>query len=666
MDDRLLDDYLQELRWLRTASGEFARRHPQVASRLRLSEFDCPDPHVERLLEGFALQSARLHQRLDDGYGELCESLLEQLSPHLMRPFPACGTACFRFDPLAGDLSQGYALPAGTPLYALTEGGETIWWRTALTQTLWPLEIEDVVWCDATQARHLSGLAQARGALRIQLCCLPPHQFSSLAINRLLIHLCGSPQINATLFDLLYAHGIGPRRPQPVGLLNAERILPVESGVESSALALSAWMHCPQALMYFDLPFPEPGEGDALTLCIPFDRAPQAAQHIQPGDIRLGCTPVVNLFTRTSEPLLAEHTRSEHRLVADQHDKNVHIYRVQELWMSRRDEAWRIPPYYSAHGHNDARWYWYARRHRRQGNAMWLTLVDSRFDPVEATEETSLTAKPWRFSLEQCVRILQVGGEIPALRGDLGMTFSPAEVGVLPYGWLDWLQQATQDKNAAPHDFIQLFQQRFIQHHCRSLSLYRLATPYARRENAPGLVIMRALCGFRPEATTMREAGLLAQSAGLANRRRSTAGFVALVEAVLNVTVLVEEFVGRWQPLPQASISRTGCRLGRNSVAGRRIWNQHAALRVHLHAESAAQWRAFLPDGQGFIQLSKLGKIWFGPGITLQLMMRGTLKLDRCLRRDTPPRLGYTAQLAGRRPAAFYCQQQLEENNAWT
>ena len=28
MDDRLLEDYLQELRWLRTASGEFARRHP--------------------------------------------------------------------------------------------------------------------------------------------------------------------------------------------------------------------------------------------------------------------------------------------------------------------------------------------------------------------------------------------------------------------------------------------------------------------------------------------------------------------------------------------------------------------------------------------------------------------------------------------------------------
>lgn len=297
--------------------------------------------------------------------------------------------------------------------------------------------------------------------------------------------------------------------------------------------------------------------------------------------------------------------------------------------------------------------------------------------------------EPWRFSLEQCLRILQASGDTPELWGELGLAFAPAEVGalnkdvlqvrslgpggvdgVLPYGWLEWLQQAMQDKNSAPQDFIFMFQQRFIQHHYRSLSLYRLATPYACRENAPGLSVMRALCGFRLDTIESRETAqvqsLLMQCGSLANRRRSTAGFVALVEAVLNVTVHVEEFVGRWQPLPQASISRTGCRLGRNSVAGRRIWNQHAALRVHLHAESPIRWRAFLSDGQDFIQLSKLGQIWFGPGITLQLRMCGTLNLDHCLSRETPPRLGYTAQLAGRKPAAFHCQQQLEENTAWT
>ncbi|HAT2167650.1 TPA: type VI secretion system baseplate subunit TssF [Citrobacter freundii] len=42
--------------------------------------------------------------------------------------------------------------------------------------------------------------------------------------------------------------------------------------------------------------------------------------------------------------------------------------------------------------HADARWFWHARRHYRQENDLWLTLVDSRFDPFAADEEATLTA----------------------------------------------------------------------------------------------------------------------------------------------------------------------------------------------------------------------------------------------------------------------------------
>lgn len=392
MDDRLLEDYLQELRWLRAASGEFSRQHPKIAARLRLSEFDCPDPHVERLLEGFALQSARLNQRLDEGFSELSESLLELLTPHLLRPYPSFATARFTPDPLASDLTQGYSLPAGTPLYALTAEGETVWWRTALQHTLWPVAIDDLAWLDASAARQACGLSQAQGALSLRLRCLPPWQFSTLTMRTLRIYLGGSPQINAALFDLLYAHAIGPQRPQPVGLENAEHLLASEPGVESSGLALSAWMHCPQALMYFDLPIPQTQHGDTMTLCIPFRRAPDTALHLTRDDVRLDCVPVVNLFTRTSEPLPVGHTHSEYRLVADLYDKEMQIYRIAQLWMSRRDEAWPVPPYYGAQQHADARWFWHARRHYRQENDLWLTLVDSRFDPFAADEEATLTA----------------------------------------------------------------------------------------------------------------------------------------------------------------------------------------------------------------------------------------------------------------------------------
>lgn len=147
--------------------------------------------------------------------------------------------------------------------------------------------------------------------------------------------------------------------------------------------------------MYFDLPMPPGAEDDTMTLLIPFDCAPPTAQPLQPDDIRPGCAPLVNLFARTSEPLIAEHTRSEQRLVADHNDSAVQIYRVQALWMSNQESAWRVPPYYSAQGHSESRWFWHTRRHRMQDNTLWLTLVDSCFDPAEPAEEASLTARLW-------------------------------------------------------------------------------------------------------------------------------------------------------------------------------------------------------------------------------------------------------------------------------
>ncbi|HAT8018777.1 TPA: type VI secretion system baseplate subunit TssG [Citrobacter rodentium] len=296
-----------------------------------------------------------------------------------------------------------------------------------------------------------------------------------------------------------------------------------------------------------------------------------------------------------------------------------------------------------------------------------------------------LRREPWSFSLEQYVRLIELSGILPELYGDTGLAFAPAEVGVqrdghlrvcslgpggadgvLPYDWLEWLQQATQDKNAAPQDFLSLFQRRLIEHHCRSLSLWRLATPYATREQAPGFAIMRALCGFDSPAMRYGSPRLLAQSGLLANRRRSTEGFIALAAAVLNVTLRAEEFIGRWQTLPPASQGRIGCRLGRDSVAGRRAWNQHAALRVHLQVDSETQWRTFLPGGEGFQTLAWLGQVWFGAGITLELVLSGTLALDAMLTRNNPPRLGRTAQLGGRRKSSFSCRQHLKENTTWT
>ena len=55
MDPRLLAYYNQELQFIRESGAEFASQYPKIAGRLGIDAFDCEDPYVERLLEGFAL-----------------------------------------------------------------------------------------------------------------------------------------------------------------------------------------------------------------------------------------------------------------------------------------------------------------------------------------------------------------------------------------------------------------------------------------------------------------------------------------------------------------------------------------------------------------------------------------------------------------------------------
>ena len=77
MRGELLTYYERELSFLRQMGAEFAQQYPKVASRLALEPDKCEDPHVERMLEGFALLAGRIHLKIDDDFPEITQALLE-------------------------------------------------------------------------------------------------------------------------------------------------------------------------------------------------------------------------------------------------------------------------------------------------------------------------------------------------------------------------------------------------------------------------------------------------------------------------------------------------------------------------------------------------------------------------------------------------------------
>src|SRR3982074_3252122 len=103
---------------MRELGGELARDFPKIAGRLGLDAFECADPYVERLLEGFAYLAARVPLKIDAEFPTFTQNLLQIVYPHSLAPTPSMGVAQFQPDLKEPALAQGYPIPRGSVLRA--------------------------------------------------------------------------------------------------------------------------------------------------------------------------------------------------------------------------------------------------------------------------------------------------------------------------------------------------------------------------------------------------------------------------------------------------------------------------------------------------------------------------------------------------------------------
>ena len=114
MDPLLLRYYNQELQHIREMGGDFAKAYPKIAGRLGLEGFECADPYVERLLEGFAFLTARVQLKIDAEFPRFSQHLLEMVYPHYLAPIPSMAIVQLQPDPDEGSLAKGYTIPRGS------------------------------------------------------------------------------------------------------------------------------------------------------------------------------------------------------------------------------------------------------------------------------------------------------------------------------------------------------------------------------------------------------------------------------------------------------------------------------------------------------------------------------------------------------------------------
>ena len=397
--DGILQYYKRELSYLRNQGADFALRYPKVASRLALHGTESPDPHTERLIEATAFLAARVHRDLDQEFPQIAAAMLDNVCPTLVQPIPSMTVVQLALDGSQGKVTAGLPIPRHSGLAARTEAGELCRFRTAWDTMLWPLRI----------AR--AGFSEDQ-ALRLELESDSGVELSELEVRSLRIHLQGDWMVTMPLYELLaagvagislYAEGAGVV-PLPltawreVGYAPEESVLPQPpNGLPAHGL-MQEYFAFPRKFHFFDLDLPQglPFKGRRCEVALHLDRQARGLGAIGAQHFRLGCTPVINLYAQTSEPVTIDESHYEYRLVADKRrDETTEVHSVLSVILSDPAAERAIPvPSYAEVEHADAdrgTLFWSARREyslrdRVTGTDMFLSFVDARNAVRQPTE----------------------------------------------------------------------------------------------------------------------------------------------------------------------------------------------------------------------------------------------------------------------------------------
>lgn len=429
MRDDLLEYYERELTFLRQMGAEFAEKYPKIASRLVLEPNRCEDPHVERLVEAFAFLAARVHLKLDDEFPQITEALLTVLYPHYIRPIPSMSVVEFNLDPEQGKLSTGLNIPRGSTLYSRPVEGYPCKFRTCYETTLWPVTVADVRWVTPDRLKPALKAPNAVAALRFELSCLPDVSFDKLQMRSLRLHLNGESNLVHTLYELLDNNctqivvrdaEVNSKKPplqlsashlQPMGFTDDQSILPYPRRSFAGYRLLQEYFTFPEKFFFLELDGLEKlgaagftQRVEVICLIAPFERSDRQ-QMLELGvsakTLRLNCSPIINLFQQTAEPILLDHTHTEYPVVPDVRRRHaMEVFSIDDVTSSdpQSQELVQFEPFYRfRHSHNgDKRsqhTFWYASRRpslraNDEGTEVSLSLVDLSGRPAHPGLDT--------------------------------------------------------------------------------------------------------------------------------------------------------------------------------------------------------------------------------------------------------------------------------------
>lgn len=434
MRDELLGYYERELIFLRRMGAEFARKYPKIAARLMIDEEKVEDPHVERMIEAFAFLSARVSLKIDDELPEITESFLNLIYPHYLAPIPSMAITQFSYASPRDKLSAVPVLERGARLNSRPVDGTACQFKTAYDVNLVPIEVESAEL--ASPAPKDGRGKYANCYIRVSMRCYGNADLHELKMAEgdrvpefLRFYLDGDPQLVYPLYEIIFNHATSvefrPReapldnrtmktmtnlrlkQPDPVilpaesalkqvGFAEREALLPFSKRSLSGYRLLTEYFAFPYKFLFVDVYGLDKAIaakfGSHFDLFIHLKDVTPPAAPVNEETFRLGCSPIVNLFQRLTDPVYISQQKYEYQVMPDVHRQNTtEVYSIDNVYSTdpTNNATRELAPFYSlkhTYGEQMEKSYWYGVRRQSQrpddnGTEIFVSLVDGQFNP---------------------------------------------------------------------------------------------------------------------------------------------------------------------------------------------------------------------------------------------------------------------------------------------
>lgn len=408
MSEEFLKYYNRELAYLRHKGQEFGEQYPKIAARLRISEEQVDDPHVERLLEGCAFLTARIRQSLDNSYPQFTESLMGQLYPDFHAPIPSMSVikmSCSNSTSSYFDVEEGERVVIGAPGYHECE------FRTCYPVRMYPVDVTSGVFKNAPFKPVGSRWeSNAHSVLKVQLTAQDEETpLGEMGVERLRFYLNGQSQLTFKLYQMLFQNLIGlsvvvdgkevrpltKRHLSEVGFSEDEKVVPYSKRSFSGARLLVEYLHFPEKFMFFDiteLGLSELDLREQVELYFYFDTNDDwLPKQVDEESLMVGCVPVINLFKSIMEPKRILPTEYDYHLSPQyQESESNEVVSISDVTLRNWNKTYHNLPCYHAGEHthytNTSEIYWLMRREDKNwaggydepGRETYISFVDKK------------------------------------------------------------------------------------------------------------------------------------------------------------------------------------------------------------------------------------------------------------------------------------------------